>query len=90
MYDFIRMILTTFIGYIATFVTVIAFVPQVTKAWKSKQTKDISLRSYVLLISATIFWLVYGFLIMDIPILITNACLFCLQCTVIILKFKHG
>ncbi|MGB2370057.1 MAG: SemiSWEET transporter [Flavobacteriaceae bacterium] len=60
------------IGLIAAVCTTFAFVPQVMKVWKTKQTKDLSLRMYSIMFLGIILWLVYGILIDSLSIILAN------------------
>jgi len=65
-------------------------VPQVIKIIKTKGTKDISLLMYTILTTGFFFWLTYGLIIKDIPIILANTISFSLALTVLIFKIKHG
>ena len=39
--------MTTLLGLVAGFLTTLAFIPQVTKIWKTKSANDVSLPTYV-------------------------------------------
>lgn len=80
----------TILGLIAGTITTLSFLPQVIKSWKSRRTKDISLPMYLLLLLGIFLWLVYGFSIMDLPILFANGATFVLILVVLYLKLKHG
>ncbi|MFL2594831.1 MAG: SemiSWEET transporter [Flavobacteriaceae bacterium] len=60
------------IGLIAAVCTTFAFVPQVMKVWKTKQTKDLSLRMYSIMFLGILLWLVYGILIDSLSIILAN------------------
>ena len=60
------------IGLIAAVCTTFAFVPQVMKVWKTKQTKDLSLRMYSIMFTGILLWLVYGILIDSLSIILAN------------------
>ena len=60
------------IGLIAAVCTTFAFVPQVMKVWKTKQTKDLSLRMYSIMFIGILLWLVYGILIDSLSIKLAN------------------
>ena len=45
--------------------------PQAYKIYKTKSSKDISLLTYIILVSAGIIWILYGISIRNFPILIT-------------------
>ncbi|MFU8811619.1 MAG: SemiSWEET transporter [Balneolaceae bacterium] len=61
------------IGLAAGFCTTLAFLPQAIKTWKSKSAKDLSLGMYSIFCTGVALWLVYGLVIGDLPIIITNA-----------------
>ena len=61
------------LGYVAGMVTVASFLPQVVRAWRTRQTRDLSLASLALLITAGSMWILYGALSRDWPVVATNA-----------------
>lgn len=80
----------TFIGYLASVVSIISFLPQAIKSWRTKATKDISLPGYILLESGAVLWLMYGIMMKDVPIIITNSTIGAIVLCTIFLKLKHG
>lgn len=78
-----------FIGYIAATLTTIAFLPQVIKTWKLKETRDISLLMFLILSIGIILWTVYGFIIKDLPVIIANSITFILCIIILFLKLKY-
>ena len=80
----------TFVGLIAATLSTIAHTPQLIKSWKTKNTKDISLWMYIILVCGVGTWLIYGILIRDIPLIIANTITFILSFSVLILKIKYG
>lgn len=62
----------TYFGYIAAFCTTVAFIPQAIKVIKTKDTTSISLGMYVLFTIGVFFWLSYGLMKNDIPIIAAN------------------
>lgn len=82
--------LTDWIGYIAANLTTLSFVPQVWQTWKTRHTKDISLRMYVLFTGGVALWLVYGLLLGAWPIILANAVTLILAGAVLTLKLRHG
>ena len=60
------------IGLIAAVCTTFAFIPQVIKVWKTKQTKDLSLRMYFILFIGILLWLIYGIRIDSLSIILAN------------------
>lgn len=60
------------LGYVAGAITVASFLPQVVRAWRTKRTRDLSLGTFALLITAGTLWMVYGVLTRDWPVVATN------------------
>ncbi|HKP15111.1 MAG TPA: SemiSWEET family transporter [Gemmatimonadaceae bacterium] len=60
------------LGYAAGLITVASFLPQVVRAWRTRQTRDLSLASLALLITAGSLWVLYGALSRDWPVIVTN------------------
>ena len=60
------------IGLIAAVCTAFAFIPQVIKVWKTKQTMDLSLRMYSIMFIGILLWLVYGVRIESLSIILAN------------------
>lgn len=65
--------MTTVIGLMAAFLTTLAFVPQVIHILKTKKTDGISLAMYSAFTSGVALWLAYGFMVMDLPVILANA-----------------
>lgn len=61
------------IGIMAATLTTIAFFPQVIQVIKSKDTKSISLTMYILFVTGVLLWVLYGFYLNDLPIIIANS-----------------
>jgi MtN3 and saliva related transmembrane protein len=81
---------TTILGLLAGTLTTIAFLPQVIKTWKSRSAKDLSLGMLAAFSAGVLLWLVYGFLIDSLPIILANAVTLILACTNLGLKLKYG
>ncbi len=82
--------ITTLIGLGGAALTTLAFVPQVIRSYRTKRTKDLSLGWIFCLITGFIFWLTYGWLIRDLPLILANAFSFLLVLSLLIMKFKWG
>lgn len=76
----------TLLGLAAATCTTIAFVPQVVKTWKAKTAKDLSLGTFSIFTTGVVLWLVYGLLIMDIPIIAANTVTLALVVTILFFK----
>ena len=61
------------LGYVAGMVTVASFLPQVVRAWRTRRTRDLSVVSLALLITAGSLWVLYGALSRDWPVVLTNS-----------------
>tara|TARA_B100000780_G_scaffold105106_1_gene73592 strand:- start:876 stop:1136 length:261 start_codon:yes stop_codon:yes gene_type:complete len=75
-----------YIGIFAGILTTISFIPQVIKVWKSKSTKDLSAWWLLIFCVGVSSWLLYGFLIIDLPIIIANAATIFLLLFIVIAK----
>jgi MtN3 and saliva related transmembrane protein len=78
------------LGYVAGMVTVASFLPQVVRAWRTRQTRDLSLASLTLLITAGSMWILYGALSRDWPVVATNGGMVGLLVLLAAAKLKHG
>jgi MtN3 and saliva related transmembrane protein len=76
------------IGFIAAVCTTFAFLPQVIKVWKTKQTKDLSLRMYTIMFIGICLWFVYGLRINSLSIILANIVTGVLVFTILVYIFK--
>lgn len=60
------------IGIAGSIFSSVSFLPQVIKLWKTKSAKDLSMMTLMFLVLNVSTWLTYGFLINDMPIIVTN------------------
>ena len=67
------MSLTIMIGLIAGFCTTVAYLPQVLRTWRTRSTGDISLGMFSVMVLGLACWLIYGILLADIPLIVSNA-----------------
>lgn len=74
------------IGSIAAIFTTGAFIPQVVKVIKTKDTSALSLGMYSMQVFGVFLWLIHGINIKDIALIGANSITFCLS--VIILGYK--
>ena len=82
------MSMTTMLGYFAGFLTTIAFLPQVLKTWKSQSASDLSLGMFAVSTVGIFCWLVYGFLLQEMPMIVWNGITFLLVLMILIMKLK--
>jgi MtN3 and saliva related transmembrane protein len=79
----------TGLGLTAGVLTTLSFLPQVIKAWRSRSTRDISLGMFTMFCTGVFLWIVYGFLVGDLPVLVANFVTFLLAATILGLKLRH-
>ena len=77
------------IGFIAAVCTTFAFLPQAIKVWKTKKTKDLSLRMYTVMFIGICLWFVYGLRINSLSIIIANIVTGFLVFTILVYIFKN-
>jgi MtN3 and saliva related transmembrane protein len=76
------------IGYLAAFLTTVAFVPQTYRALKSKDLSSISLNMYLLFTFGVVMWIYYGYSTESWPVLIANVITLILSSIILVLKIK--
>lgn len=64
--------LISIIGISAACITTASFVPQVYAILKSKNTSGISLTMYSTFTFGVLLWVIYGFIIEDMPVFLAN------------------
>jgi MtN3 and saliva related transmembrane protein len=77
-------------GYAAAICTTSAYIPQVVRVWRTRSTKDISLKMFLVLITGLALWLIYGLLKGEPPIIAANGITLMLAGTILFFKLKHG
>lgn len=79
----------TVIGLVAGFLTTVSFLPQVIRTWKTKSTKDISFYMFSILTVGIFLWMIYGFLIDSLPVILANAVSLILSAVIMAFKIKY-
>jgi MtN3 and saliva related transmembrane protein len=74
------------LGLVAGALTTISFLPQVIKTWKSRSAKELSLGMFSLFCLGVVLWLVYGFILNDIPLIAANMLTLMLASTLLFFK----
>ncbi|APZ48112.1 hypothetical protein BW723_08985 [Polaribacter reichenbachii] len=77
------------IGLVAAVITTSSFLPQVFKAYKTKDTKSLSLTMYVALFIGTVMWMIYGIYLKSLSIILANAITALSTLYLVILILKH-
>lgn len=83
------MYIADIVGYLAAFLTTLAFVPQAHHSWKTRDLSGISLPMYSFFSLGVLGWLIYGVMITSWPIIVANSVTLVLACVVLYLKLKH-
>lgn len=78
------------LGYVAAFMTTVAFVPQALRTIKTKDTRGISLGMYVVFTTGIAFWFAYGIVLMSWPMIVANLVTFGLAATILGMKLRYG
>lgn len=81
---------TTILGLAAGVCTTAAVVPQLIKAWKTKEVGDVSPGMFFVLITGLVLWTIYGIIRNDLPIILTNGVALVLNSLMLYLLFKYG
>lgn len=79
----------TLIGTAAGICSTASFVPQVWKCWRIGDTDAISLRMYLVTVTAFSLWIVYGLMIVSIPIVFFNTLSLGLSSSVLFMKVRN-
>jgi MtN3 and saliva related transmembrane protein len=76
------------IGYVGTGVLAVTLVPQVYKTFRSKQANDLSWSYLFLQIVANVLFIIYGFGIGSLPVIISNCMVSVLSLSLVFAKYK--
>lgn len=56
----------------AAILTTAAYIPQAYKTIRTRATANLSLPTYILLLTGTLLWLAYGIFLQNVPIILAN------------------
>lgn len=74
----------------AAVLTTISFLPQVIKVQKTKHTGDLSLVMYAVFSFGIFLWIIYGFLMHAVPVILANSVTLLLALYILFLKIRYG
>ncbi len=77
-----------YVGLFGAFLSAITFIPQVVLAYKSRSVGDLSLGMLLIVFTSVIVWLVYGFYLNLLPVIIANSVILVLS--LVLLYFKYA
>ena len=75
-----------FFGYFAAILTTLAFLPQLIKTLTTQKADDVSLITLIMFLTGVLSWVVYGYKISSVPILMANVITFILNFLILIFK----
>ncbi|MFT6216262.1 MAG: MtN3 and saliva related transmembrane protein [Roseivirga sp.] len=76
------------IGLLGALLSSITFIPQVVRTWQIKSAGDLSMGMLLIVFTSTIVWLIYGFALNLLPVIIANGIIFLLSLILIYFKIK--
>lgn len=76
-------------GFLAAGMGIVMFMPQAISVYRTKNTKSLSLLSFALFTLASLFWTIYGVLLIAWPIIIVNVVLLFLNSFIVVMKIKY-
>ena len=82
--------LAALVGTVAGSITVLSFVPQAIRVWRTKRTQDLSIGTSILLVVQSAGWTTYGVLVEQPPLIWTNALVLFFTILILLAKLKHG
>jgi len=78
------------IGAAGALLTTICWVPQAIKIIRERETRAISLPGTTLCTLGVLLWLIYGFAIVDGPLIGSSIATFAMTATILVFKIRHG
>jgi MtN3 and saliva related transmembrane protein len=80
----------TLVSAVAATLTTVAFVPQAWHIIRHKETKAISLTMYLAFAAGVAFWLLFGIMIWNWPMMIANTITLALAVAILTMKLRYG
>lgn len=77
------------LGLVAGALTTLSLLPQVFKIYKSNSSKDLSLKTFLLLWSGALLWAIYGLIEKNIPVVVANVLTVILASVLVFFKFRY-
>jgi MtN3 and saliva related transmembrane protein len=78
----------SYIGYAAGALTVLSYLPQAVRAWKTRKVHDLSWAMVAMLVIAGGLWIAYGIMSSQMPVVLTNAGTVTLTAAILVAKFR--
>src|SRR6188474_934572 len=80
---------TTLVGVAAALCTTLSYWPQLKKCWETGSTGDLSLRMFLILTAGISLWVLYGFLISDVVVIVANSVSLCFLAGILFFKIRE-
>ena len=80
----------SWIGYLASCLTTLSFLPQAIKVIATRNTQGISGLMYVMFVCGLVMWLVYGVMIEDMAVSMANFLTLVFAMPILIIKLRRG
>ncbi len=77
------------VGVLAGVLCAISFFPQVIKVYRTKQTADLSIVTFSLFAAGIVMWLVYGYLMHSLPIMLANGLMLAFVAAIVFAKIRY-
>lgn len=81
--------ITEMIGTLAGMLCAVSFFPQVIKVIRTKQTKDLSLLTFLALSIGVFCWFIYGLMLGKAAIIISNGIILFMALAILLMKLKY-
>jgi MtN3 and saliva related transmembrane protein len=78
------------LGYAAATLTTLSFVPQAWRTFRTRDVSGISLRMYSAFTLGVAFWLAYGIVLGEIPMMLANGITLVLACAVLVMRLRFA
>ncbi len=80
----------TLVSAIAATLTTVAFVPQAVHIIRYRETRAISLQMYLVFATGVAFWLIFGLMLWNWPMILSNIVTLSLALTILRMKLRYG
>ncbi len=77
-------------GSVAACLSTLCWVPQALRAFRTRDTRSISLAMQLMLVAAIILWMIYGTFLMSWPLIISNGVSLLFVGIILGLKLRYG
>jgi MtN3 and saliva related transmembrane protein len=78
------------LGFLAAFLTMFGFLPQVIKIYRTKSVKDLSLLAILQFMLGIFLWLIYGIHLKNVVIILANSVTFLVLLAALVLFLKYS